>query len=177
MSLRRWLACAALLGLTLCGGCGFKDIDKRFFVIATGIDLTGKTDTPYRVTLRLAIPYTKTESGEAHTEVETIEGASVAEAIRKLKSHVDKELDFAHCRVILLGKSLAEAGFADSIEWMSRRRDIQQIAYLGIAMPDANSLLKVKIKSERYPGNAFFLMFGKEGPNHPSRSANICSIL
>ena len=47
------------------GGCGFKDIDKRFFVVAMGIDWTGKEDKPYLVTLRLAIPASKLGEGLA----------------------------------------------------------------------------------------------------------------
>jgi len=153
-----WLLLCAVLS-----GCGFKDIDKRFFVVAAGIDWSGDSNMPYRVTLRLAIPHSKVETGESHTEVESIDAPSIAEAVRKLKSHVDKEFDFGHCRVFLLGKSLAEHGIREPVDWLARRRDIQLISYVGIGEPDAATVLRAKPKSERYPGNAFFLSFGKEG--------------
>ncbi|QJD81748.1 Ger(x)C family spore germination protein [Cohnella herbarum] len=143
-------------------GCGFKDIDKRFFVVAMGIDRGSKPNT-YRVTLRLAIPSSKIESGEAKTEVESYESPSIAEAVRHLKALVDKELDFGHCRVILFGKTLMETGVADPLRWLSRRRDIAMVAFMGMAEPDAFNILKLHPQSERYPGNALFLSFGSEG--------------
>ncbi|WP_239615164.1 Ger(x)C family spore germination protein [Cohnella mopanensis] len=143
-------------------GCGFKDIDKRFFVVAMGIDQGSKINT-YRVTLRLAIPSSKIESGEAKTEVETFEAPSIAEAVRHLKALVDKELDFGHCRVILFGKPLMEEGVDSALQWLSRRRDIAMVTFLGMAEPNAHIVLKLHPQSERYPGNALFLSFGSEG--------------
>ncbi|TFE30658.1 Ger(x)C family spore germination protein [Cohnella luojiensis] len=152
----------ALLLIFSISGCGFKDIDKRFFVVAMGID-RGSAPSSYRVTVRLAIPTGNMESGETKTEVETMEAPSIAEAVRQLKSIVDKELDFGHCRVILFGRTLMEDGVDDPINWLSRRRDIQQVAFLGMAEPDAFHVLKLHPQSERYPGNALFLSFGSEG--------------
>ncbi|QMV43770.1 Ger(x)C family spore germination protein [Cohnella cholangitidis] len=143
-------------------GCGFKDIDKRFFVVAMGIDRGSKSDT-YRVTLRLAIPSSKIESGETKTEVESFEAPSIAEAVRHLKALVDKELDFGHCRVILFGKPLMEDGVSSPLKWLSRRRDIAMVSFMGMAEPDAFKVLKLHPQSERYPGNALFLTFGSEG--------------
>ncbi|BBI32435.1 Ger(x)C family spore germination protein [Cohnella abietis] len=153
-----------LLILILCmnTSCGFKDIDKRFFVVAMGIDRGSKENT-YQITLRLAIPASKIESGKAHTEIETFEAPTIAEGVRHIKAHVDKELDFGHCRIYLLGKSLLEQGFAKPLDWLTRRRDVQMVAFLGMAEPDALSVLKLNPKSERYPGSALFLTFGSEG--------------
>lgn len=149
------LVCAA-------SSCGFKDIDKRFFVVAMGIDRGSKSDT-FRVTLRLAIPSSKIESGETKTEVESFEAPSIAEAVRHLKALVDKELDFGHCRVILFGKPLMEDGVSSPLKWLSRRRDIAMVSFMGMAEPDAFQVLKLHPQSERYPGNALFLTFGSEG--------------
>jgi spore germination protein KC len=143
-------------------GCGFKDIDKRFFVVAMGID-RGSTPSSYRVTLRLAIPASKIESGDTKTEIESFEAPTIAESVRRIKSLVDKELDFGHCRVILFGKSLMERGLDEPIYWLSRRRDIQRVAFLGMAEPDSIQVLKFQPQSERYPGNALYLSFGSEG--------------
>ncbi|MCD9022756.1 Ger(x)C family spore germination protein [Cohnella silvisoli] len=163
MRYRKALLFALLLSM-LCGvnGCGFKDIDKRFFVVAMGIDRGSKPST-YRVTLRLAIPTSKIESGEAKTELESIEAPTIAESVRHIKSLVDKELDFGHCRVILFGKSLMERGVDEPLKWLSRRRDIQMVAFLGMAEPNSFHVLKLHPQSERYPGNALFLSFGSEG--------------
>jgi len=152
----------AVLLLALSGGCGFKDIDKRFFVVALGID-NGVRPNMYKVTLRLAVPSSKIESGKTITEVESFEAPTVAEAVRHLKALVDKELDFGHCRVILFGKSLIEAGMDEPLSWIARRRDVSSVAYVGMAEPNAFDVLKLHPLSERYPGNALMLTFGSEG--------------
>ncbi|TVX97312.1 Ger(x)C family spore germination protein [Cohnella terricola] len=162
--LRRTLSIAIITALlfTMISGCGFKDIDKRFFVVSLGID-TGSAPGMFKVTLRLAIPASKIESGKALTEVESLEASSIAEAVRLLKSHVDKELDFGHCRVILIGKTLMEDSVDETLTWLARRRDISMISYVGMAEPSAHEVLKLRPVSERYPGNALLLTFGNEG--------------
>jgi spore germination protein KC len=154
-------------GLMLINGCSFKDIDKRFFVVAMGMDWTGKADKPYLVTLRLAIPASKIGEGLAETQVEKFEAESVAEAVRNMKSHVDKELDFGHCRVFLFGNSLVNQSLEEPMNWLSRRRDIQLVSFLAVAEPSANKVLLAKPASERLAGDSFWLTFGKEGTISP----------
>ncbi|WP_138752442.1 Ger(x)C family spore germination protein [Paenibacillus sinopodophylli] len=152
-----------MLAVCLLGGCGFKDIDKRFFVVALGIDHSENEKKPYRLTLQLAVPSPKIEPGASKTQIETIDSESIAEGVRMLKAYVDKELDFGHCKVFLIGEQLARTDYQDVLQWMSRRRDIQSVADIAIGKPDAESLLQVKPISERYPGNTLFLSFGADG--------------
>ncbi|SDX19272.1 Ger(x)C family spore germination protein [Paenibacillus sp. CF384] len=147
----------------LLGGCGFKDIDKRFFVLAMGIDAPDEGKSGYKITLRLAIPSPKIEPGAAQTQVETIHASTIAEALRLLKSHVDKELDFGHCKLYLLGEGLVKSDYTDSLRWISRRRDVSNIAYIAIGKPDAKTILNINPPAERFPGNTIFLLFGKDG--------------
>lgn len=151
----------SLAGLT--GGCGFKDIDKRFFVVAIGIDPPAEGAKGYQVTLRLAVPSPKVEPGAAKSLVKTIQATTIAEGVRLLKAHVDKELDFGHCKLLLFGQGLVEKDFRAPLEWFSRRRDIQSVAYVAMGKPDAKSILNVEPSYERMPGNAIFLMFGHDG--------------
>lgn len=144
-----------------------KDIDKRFYVVTTGVDLSDNPAKPYRISLRLAITSAKAESGSSRTDIQTIEAASIAEGVRHLKAYVDKELEFGHCRVFVLGKSLLESSSPDAMSWFARRRDIQMISYFAVGEPDALSVLKITPESERYPGNALFLSFGNEGTESP----------
>ncbi|CAM3739445.1 Ger(x)C family spore germination C-terminal domain-containing protein [Cohnella lubricantis] len=156
-------AFVVLLICSLLAGCGMKDIDKRFYVVTTGVDWTGNPEKPFRVSLRLAITSNKVESGSSRTQIQTVEAPSIAEAVRHLKAFVDKELDFGHCRVFILGKDLVANGNPDAMSWFARRRDIQKVAFVGVGEPDALSVLKVTPESERFPGNALFLTFGNEG--------------
>ena len=71
---------SAFLVLT---SCGFKDIDKRIFVQAIGIDHSGNDEKPYRVTLKLAVPSgSLKESGKKYAyltrEDSTLTGAPSA---------------------------------------------------------------------------------------------------
>ncbi|WP_270164729.1 Ger(x)C family spore germination protein [Paenibacillus sp. SYP-B4298] len=154
---------ASLLVLLLLGGCGFKDIDKRLFVVATGIDNSGNPDKPYRITLRLAVTSPKIEPGAGQSQVETIEARTIAEGVRELKSYVDKELDFGQCKIFMIGEQLARTEIKPPLSWMIRRRDIQAISNVSIGYPSAEAILQIEPKTERYPGNMLFLSFGQEG--------------
>ncbi|WP_308638705.1 Ger(x)C family spore germination protein [Paenibacillus silvisoli] len=158
-----FMLAVVLLVVFAISGCGFRDIDKRFFVIAMGIDPAPEGQKGYSITLRLAIPSPKIEPGAAKTQVETINATTIAEAIRLLKSHVDKELDFGHCKLYLFGERLIQTDYNDSLEWVSRRRDVQNIAYVAIGRPDAKTIMNVEPQGERFPGNTIFLLFGNDG--------------
>ena len=151
-----------LLASTLLAGCGFKDIDKRYFVVEMGIDKTNNEEKPYRVTLKLGVPSIQIDVGKSKTQVETIETASIAEGVRLLKSHVDKEIDFGHCKVILFGESFARDNIREAVEWMSRRRDIQNIAAIAVGSPNAEDVIKVQPEIERFPGNSLNLFFSED---------------
>lgn len=150
------------LALTQLAGCGFKDIDKRFFIVALGVDQADE-GKGFKVTLRLAVPSPKIEPGSALSEVKTIQATTIAEAVRLAKSHVDKELDFGHCKVFVLGEKLVKDNYTEVMEWMTRRRDVQSVSYLAVGRPDAQTIVKIAPKTERYPGNALFLAFGVDG--------------
>ncbi|NQX60659.1 Ger(x)C family spore germination protein [Paenibacillus qinlingensis] len=166
--MKTFLRCISLVLICTClGGCSFKDIDKRFFVVAMGVDWTGKEDKPYLVTLRLAIPASKVGEGLAESQIEYQEAKSIAEAVRNLKAHVDKELDFGHCRMFLFGASLTKESLEEPLNWLTRRRDIQLISYTAVAEPSARKLLEANPTTERLAGNSFFLTFGKEGTVSP----------
>ncbi|MCM3726878.1 hypothetical protein M3226_14400 [Neobacillus cucumis] len=44
------------------GGCGFKDIDKRFFVVSIGVDAAKASSKKYLVSLKFAVPGASKES-------------------------------------------------------------------------------------------------------------------
>ncbi|REK75884.1 Ger(x)C family spore germination protein [Paenibacillus paeoniae] len=162
--MKRFAAVITLfLVLLSLSGCGFKDIDKRFFVVGTGIDWSGNKSKPYRITLQLAIPSPKIEPGASKIQYETIDAPSIAEGVRMLKAYVDKELDFGHCKMMIIGEELAKRDINQSIDWMLRRRDIQSVATMAIGRPTAENVLHVQPASERYPGNALLLSFGADG--------------
>src|SRR5690625_4551243 len=88
----------------LLSGCGFKDIDKRVFVVGFGID-GGSEEKPYKITLKMAIPGKKDSPKPEYTYL-TQEADTIAKAIRLSESNIDKELEFGHAKVIVLGEDV-----------------------------------------------------------------------
>ncbi|WP_438434565.1 Ger(x)C family spore germination protein [Gorillibacterium sp. sgz500922] len=147
-------------------GCSFQDIDKRFFVVAVGLDHRNDPAKPYRVSLKLAIPSSHIEPGQARKfQLLTEDAASIADAVSLLTSRVDKHLDFSHTKVFILGEPLLKKNVQEALDWLIRRQEVQGIAFLAAGEPDAESILKTSPPSERLPSNSLNLIFGREGNN------------
>lgn len=150
-----------LLPLTLIG-CGFKDIDKRIFVVSVGVDPAKNSDKKFLISLKLAIPNVQEVSNEFLVISE--EGDTIAEAVRILKAKVDKELDFSHAKLIVYNEKVLKPDLeANLYYWFIRRRDFQEMSWVAIGKPSALEVLKVKPKTERLPSNSLFLILGKDG--------------
>jgi spore germination protein KC len=156
---------AAFFMLIWLTGCdGMKDIDKRFFALEVGVDFSGNEEKPYRVTVKLGIPSPKIEPGQSNKyQLVTVDGETIAEAVRLMKSRVDKELDFGHAKVFIIGKSLMDTNLLQTMDWFFRRRDLQLIGYVAMGEPSAKDVLGTSVASERLPGNALMLSFDREG--------------
>lgn len=156
-----------LVSVFLLNGCGFKDIDKRFFVVSIGVDLAKDGPKKYLVSLKFAVP-SPTKDNTNEFAIVTESADSMSEAVRIIKTKVDKEVDFSHAKVIVLGEEVVkEKGNAGIFYWFTRRRDIQAIAWTAIAKPSALDVLKVKPKGESMPSNALLLALGKDGSETP----------
>lgn len=161
--MRTFLYFLLVIVLIFQAGCGgFKDLDKRFFVVSIGLD-KGKTNK-YNVHLKLAVPSSQAaKSGENEFTIRSREANSITEAIRLIKAEVDKELDFGHAKIIVVGESLVKEDVREVFDWFVRRRDIQGIAWVAIGSPTAREVLLVKPKGERFASNALFQSFGRSG--------------
>ncbi|MEC0249268.1 Ger(x)C family spore germination protein [Paenibacillus chitinolyticus] len=167
MRYKLMLFIAALLFPLLLSGCNFKDIDKRIFVISMGIDKLDDRENNLRVSLKLAIPQGNPKEGTEQFDIIVEETKTIADAVRKAKSKVDKELDFGHMKVFLIGESMAHDDIYQIINWGVRRRDVQLITLLAIAKPTALDVQKIKPQSERIPSNALILGLSKSGTESP----------
>ncbi|MCK9860197.1 hypothetical protein CFI03_016575 [Paenibacillus sp. ATY16] len=71
---------------TGCVSTSFKDIDKRFFVLAIGLDkeeVDGKDK--YLVSLKLAIPSAKFEVGDMKSQIISQTSDTIPEALRMIR--------------------------------------------------------------------------------------------
>lgn len=158
------LICAAVL---LLNGCEFRDIDLRLFVVAIGVDSIEDNPGMTRFSFKISIPIGDPKSGEEKSMVVTQDSSTIANAVRQLKSKVDKEVDFGHCKAILYGEAYAKQGIEKVEDWAIRRRDIQLLLYPGVARPSAEAVLNVVPPTERIAGNSLFLALSSDGTESP----------
>ena len=153
--------------LLLLSGCGYKDIDKRLFVVSIGVDQADNSSKKYLVSLKFALP-AASKIGSNEFIIISQKADTMAEAVRVIKTRIDKELDFSHAKVLILSEDLArQKENAGLYYWLSRRRDIQKVAYVAIGKPSALDVLKVKPKSEELPANALILALPRDGTETP----------
>ncbi|WP_404332396.1 Ger(x)C family spore germination protein [Mesobacillus maritimus] len=148
-------------------GCGFKDIDKRIFVLSIGVDHTDNEERPYRVILKLAVPSGSIkQSGTEYTYL-VGESESFSTAIRNLKTQTDKELDFGHAKVIVFGEDILHHELEEIMDFFLRRRDIQLVSWVAIGQPSAENVLKAEPESEMAGSHALFNLFDQNGVESP----------
>lgn len=153
--------------ILLLTGCGFRDIDLRLFVVSIGIDVSDKGPDINKYSFKMAIPTGDPKSGDVKSLTITQESKTIAEAIREVKSKVDKELDFGHCRAVLYGEAYARKTIRSIQDWTVRRRDIQLLMFPAVAIPTAEAVLKVQPPTERIAGNALVLALSEDGTESP----------
>lgn len=150
-------------------GCAFKDIDKSVFVAMIAIDTSDDEEKPYKVTLKL---YEPTGSFKEATEPEysylTENGQSLSEAIRKMESYSDKELEFGHSKLIVLGEELVkENKNIEILDFLLRRADIQMISWITVGRPTAEEVIKMVPQGESAAYPELFNYFENNGTNTP----------
>ncbi|MUG67585.1 Ger(x)C family spore germination protein [Paenibacillus campinasensis] len=155
------------ISILILSGCGFRDIDLRLFVVSIGIDVSEKGPHMQKYSFKMAIPTGDPKSGEVKSITITQESESIAEAIREVKSKVDKELDFGHCRAVLYGEAYARKSIRSIQEWTVRRRDIQLLMFPALAVPTAEAVMKIQPPTERIAGNALVLALSEDGTESP----------
>ena len=164
--MRRLLLCIGLLLLCLTTGCEYKDIDRRIFVVAIGID-PGEKENTFKVSLKLAIPQGDVTKIDEKMQILTEESPSISEALRRMKSKVEKELDYVHCKSLIVGEKLAAKDIRHVLDWAVRRRDIQLILNFAVGRPGALEVLHIKPPSERIPSNSLIMAMSGQGTESP----------
>jgi len=157
-----------LLTSVVLSGCAFKDIDKRIFVVAIGIDPAENGKDKYKVTLKIALPISsiKQANGPSYAYM-SYESDSISDAIRFLESHNDKTIDFGHARLIAINETLLVGDLKGFMDYFVRRGDIQLISWVAAAKPSAEHVLKIEPTSESAASIALFNFFDHNGTDSP----------
>lgn len=164
--MRRVLAAIGITLFLLLSGCDFKEIDLRIFVLAIGVD-QGAEEGNFKISLKLAIPQGDVTKIDEKMQILTEESPSISEALRRMKSRVEKELDYSHCKSIVLGEAVARKDILHVMDWAVRRRDMQLILNFAIGRPEALQVLQVRPESERIPSNSLILAMSGQGTESP----------
>lgn len=147
-------------------GCGeFKDIDRMVFISMIGIDQTDDPEKPYKIILKLYVPTSsfRQNSTPEYTYLSK-NGKTLAETISLLESHLDKELDFGHSKLIVVGeKILQNDNYKEILDFLIRKHDIQMISYFAVGRPAAEEIIKFLPAGETALQPTIFNYFDNNG--------------
>ncbi|WP_449444571.1 Ger(x)C family spore germination protein [Ureibacillus acetophenoni] len=139
-----------IFSLLFISACSFKEIEKSAFIAGIGIDPTGNEEKPYKITLKIYNPTgTIKDNPKPNYTYISEDGKSITDAIRLLETKVDKRLEFGHLKLIIIGeKSIKEQSINEMLDFLARRPDIQQISWVMVARPSAESVIKIVPSTE-----------------------------
>jgi spore germination protein KC len=156
-------------GISLCclvmlQGCrsDYKDIDRRQFVVAMGVD-KGKSEG-LMVTMKGAIP--QAQNPGSATSPDTfdnydVSATSIGQAIDQVKQQFFLEPDYTHMKAVIFSEEFAKQEvLSEYIDFFIRRRDFQDIAEVAIAA-NAKDIVELHQKGERTAGDNLFMKFGE----------------
>lgn len=143
-----------LIQTFLLSGCWDRtEVNDLAIIMGAGVDLTEDHQLELSVNLFLPSPsgqqITKQSGSEGGSTglgvsiVRTVRGATLAEAVSKLQQYVSRELFWGQDEVYIFGKSLAEAGIYEPMEFLLRHPDVSERANVFVSKKTAKEVLEV----------------------------------
>lgn len=144
-------------GLFLLTGCWSRiEINDRAFVTAMFIDYP--EEGVYEVSLGFPLPNrmaTGLVSGGSNNgnpyAIVTKRAESVPVAIRKIRSDLSRELSWGHCRVIVIGRDMAERGINPLLEFTAREPNLHTKTFLFVSPTKGQDISFLTPVFERLP--------------------------
>ena len=154
------------------------NIDNIAYVTALGIDI-GDTDDTIKVSFEFTDDSTFSEEGSSEEStpiIDTVTSISIDSAINLLNSYVGKQINLAHCKVIIISQELAEKGIEAEIAELINNIEVRPTTNIIITKSTAteyienstSSLEKVLTKyydifpnSSEYTGYTSNIMLGE----------------
>lgn len=160
----KFLFLLAIIFLISASGCDYKDIDRRTFIVAIGLDINANHDLV--ITMKAAVPKNqKTGGNTKNNEIYTVEASSIGLGLRKIKQQLSLEPDYSHLKVLILGENFLNGTNKTSLNHLMSffitRRDFQNLIWVVLGKPSAADILKVEPPAENYAGSDLFLRFGQ----------------
>lgn len=161
-----------IISLSMLTGCDFKDIDKRLFIVALGLDSDPANPKDIKVTFKAALPSQGGSTGSDQTTTATAD--NLTDIFRIIKTKTGNEPDFSHMKIIIFGKGFAaNKSLNDAITFFTRRRDFQMISWIAVGAPSASAILSFNPKEEMSPGSNLFMKFGEGAESQYARKQRL----
>ncbi|MGG3888865.1 Ger(x)C family spore germination protein [Metabacillus fastidiosus] len=145
--------------LVLLAGCwNRREMNELAIAVGLGID---RQDDQYLVTVQIVNPgeIAAQKGGGRATPVLIYQetGDTVMEAFRRLTTVAPRKIYTAHLRMVIIGEKLAEEGFGETLDLLSRSREMRTDYYIAVAKDlKAENVLKVLTSLEDIPANQLF---------------------
>lgn len=116
----------------------YDSIDNLAYVVAIGIDESNNDK------IKVSFQFTDTSafaddgaSGESNTVINTVEAKSIESAVNLLNSYIGKNINLAHCKVIVFSETIAKKGVSNYIYSLINDSQIRPTSNIVISRCDA----------------------------------------
>lgn len=157
--MRKLALITACISLLLTGCWDYQEIDRQASVLAMGLDRIPGSKIIF-LTVQIASPEVKGGSkqtgagqgggGGAYTVMNS-EGKSLSEALRNLGAESTRRILLTHCKVIVLGKDLAEMGIGEILDDIKRAREARRDDWFLTTDKTAKEIIEKDIALEQVP--------------------------
>ncbi len=140
------ILCILLITVTLLSGCyDSRGIEDLAYATAIGLDVS--ENSILSLTFQFSIPSSSSESGSSqasNTDTITVECSSINSGISLINSHISKEVNLSHCKVVVFSEELAEQGVSEYLDTLANNVEIR---------PDCNVII-TKCPAKKFIENA-----------------------
>ncbi|MGG3282033.1 Ger(x)C family spore germination protein [Paenibacillus solani] len=133
------------------------EINQQAFVFALYVN-KGKQEGNTEVTISTPLPNRLTSGQQAGGHgngapyaMVTREASTVQDALKLIQRDLTRRFDFSHTRVVVVGRSYAEAGLKDLMDWLQREPTTNLNTFLMVAPGDAKKVAELTPIYEQMP--------------------------
>ena len=135
---------ALLLVISSANYYGIKGIDNLAYVVAIGLDKGDGRNL--KLSLQISVPNSgdsgSSSSQSASVVVDSIDCPSINTGINLFNSYLGKEVNLAHCKVIVISEELANEGISEYLYTLTNNIEFRTDSSIIISKCDARSYLE-----------------------------------
>lgn len=133
------------------------EINQQAFVFALYVN-KGKQEGSTEVTISTPLPNRLTSGQQAGGHgngapyaMVTREATTIQDALKLIQRDLTRRFDFSHTRIVVVGRSYAEAGLEDLMDWLEREPTTNLNTFLMVAPGDAKKVAELTPIYEQMP--------------------------